>query len=592
MTGDSPGKELEARDSAPSAYPPASSVESESPEARVRTDRDARRVILDERILREAVDQFAAIVGAEHVVRASVALEAISRATVPDARMPSAIVYPGTAEETARIVKAASTLAVPLWPCSKGKNWGYGSAAPFLEGTVLLHLERLDRILEVNEELAYAVVEPGVTYRMLREHLSRHYPNMWCDCTDGPPDGSVIGNALERGVGVTPYCDHFATLCGLEVILSDGSIIRTGGGGVRSHTWHTHKWGFGPYIEGLFSQSNLGVVTRAGVWLMRKPQRSVSFAFDLKREERLPDLIDQLRELQLEGILAPGAHVVNRIVALAVVSQYPRNLVGQVSRLPDDVVQAMSERLGVPTWGLGGAIHGGREHVDASLTSLRLALRGLGRLHIVTDQRARLLEGFGELLKSLDARSRLRSFMEKAFLKLSGKSIDLAVLAPTVHRVMKGIPSDYFVRHAYFKSRLEKPERADPDRDGCGLIWFAPVAPCTGSHVNAVLEASRPLFEQFAFDFYVALIMQNARSVIVLMSIFYDRDNADEEDRARTLYEALSKAMQAAGYPQYRTGTQGMATLFADVPEYADLLRRLKKAIDPVGVLAPGKLPP
>ena len=74
-----------------------------------------------------------------------------------------------------------------------------------------------------------------------------------------------MGNALERGVGLTPYADHFGHLCGLEVVLADGSIVHTGGGGgPRCKTWHTHKWGTGPYLEGLFSQSNLGIVTRAG----------------------------------------------------------------------------------------------------------------------------------------------------------------------------------------------------------------------------------------------------------------------------------------------------------------------------------------
>jgi 4-cresol dehydrogenase (hydroxylating) len=333
--------------------------------------------------------RFAAIVGLDHVVTARTALEAVSQATVPDTRMPAAIVYPATVEEVARIVEVAASLSVPLWPCSKGRNWGYGSAAPFREGSVLLHLERLARIIEVNEELAYAVIEPGVTYRMLRDHLSRHHPDLWCDCTDGPPDGSVIGNALERGLGVTAYCDHFATLCGLEVVLGDGSIVRTGGGDpARCPTWHTHKWGLGPYLEGLFSQSGFGVVTRAGVWLMRKPQRSVSFAFDLAREERLPELIDMLRELQLDGVVAPRAHVVNDIVALAVVSQYPRDLVGRVSRLPEDLVQDMTSRFGIPRWGLGGVIHGRREHVAASLKALRRALRGLGRLTVITDGRA------------------------------------------------------------------------------------------------------------------------------------------------------------------------------------------------------------
>ena len=103
--------------------------------------------------------------------------------------------------------------------------------------------------------------------------------------------------------------------------------------------------------------------------------------------------------------------------------------------------------------------------------------------------------------------------------------------APHIHSVLKGIPSDFFVRHAYFKSRMPKPELADPDRDDCGLIWFAPIAPMTGRHVAELLELCQPLFERHRFDFYAALLMQNARSMIVLMSIFFRKEDPEQVHR-------------------------------------------------------------
>src|SRR5690242_891148 len=138
-------------------------------------DWQQRRVVLDAQRFHEALARFAATVGREHVVTEPTSLDAAGSATVPDTRAPAAILYPATASEVAKLVAIASQLGIPLWPCSRGRNWGYGSAAPFLGGTVLLHLERLNHIVEVNEELAYAVVEPGVTYRQLRSHLSQHH---------------------------------------------------------------------------------------------------------------------------------------------------------------------------------------------------------------------------------------------------------------------------------------------------------------------------------------------------------------------------------------------------------------------------------
>ncbi len=61
----------------------------------------------------------------------------------------------------------------------------------------------MNRILEVNEKLGYALLEPGVSYFDLYEHLQANAPTLMLDC----PDlgwGSVVGNALDRGVGYTP----------------------------------------------------------------------------------------------------------------------------------------------------------------------------------------------------------------------------------------------------------------------------------------------------------------------------------------------------------------------------------------------------
>jgi 4-cresol dehydrogenase (hydroxylating) len=108
----------------------------------------------------------------------------------------------------------------------------------------------MNRILEVNEKLAYAVIEPGVTYEQLNFYLKQQGYRLWIDCTDGPPLGSVVGNALDRGIGETPYGDHFGNLCGMEVVLPNGEVIHTGGSSPHHpvKTWHTHKWGLGPYI--------------------------------------------------------------------------------------------------------------------------------------------------------------------------------------------------------------------------------------------------------------------------------------------------------------------------------------------------------
>jgi FAD/FMN-containing dehydrogenase len=122
--------------------------------------------------------------------------------------MASAVIQPASAEEVAAIVKAANEHKMPVSPISIGRNLGYGGTAPRLRGTTVIDMRRMDKILEVNEDSAYCLVEPGVSYFNMYEHLRKIGSNLWIDT----PDigwGSMIGNMTERGAGYTPYGDHF-----------------------------------------------------------------------------------------------------------------------------------------------------------------------------------------------------------------------------------------------------------------------------------------------------------------------------------------------------------------------------------------------
>lgn len=79
-----------------------------------------------------------------------------------------------------------------------------------------------------------------------------------------------------------PYGDHWMMHCGLEIILPNGEIIRTGMGALpepgadkslradeqkRNRCWQLFNYGFGPYNDGIFTQSSLGIVVKMGIWV-------------------------------------------------------------------------------------------------------------------------------------------------------------------------------------------------------------------------------------------------------------------------------------------------------------------------------------
>src|SRR5262249_28503869 len=149
---------------------------------------------------------------------------------------------------------------------------------PAYFGSVVLDLKRMHRVLEVSEGYGYALVEPGGSYFDLYPHLREKGLQLWFARSD-PGWGSAVGNALDHGAGriPLPYRDHFDAHCGMEVVLANGQVVRTGMGAIpNSRLWLQTKYGPGPMLDGIFSQSNYGVVTKMGFWLMPEPEASMS----------------------------------------------------------------------------------------------------------------------------------------------------------------------------------------------------------------------------------------------------------------------------------------------------------------------------
>jgi 4-cresol dehydrogenase (hydroxylating) flavoprotein subunit len=110
----------------------------------------------------------------------------------------SAVVQPGSVPQVQEVMRIANRWGVPVSPHSQGRNLGHGGASPSRRGAIQLGFQRLDRVLEINEELAYAVVEPGVTWQDLHNAVTER----GLDLMTPVPDlawGSVIGNTMDSG---------------------------------------------------------------------------------------------------------------------------------------------------------------------------------------------------------------------------------------------------------------------------------------------------------------------------------------------------------------------------------------------------------
>jgi 4-cresol dehydrogenase (hydroxylating) len=203
------------------------------------------------------------------------------------------------------------------------------------------------------------LVEPGVTYKQLFDHIQAHGYKLWLNIPTGPtPVAGPVGTSLDRGTGYTPYGDNFEQVCGMEIVLPDGDVLRTGMGGIPDSTcWQLYKWGFGPYLDGIFTQSNLGICVKMGIWLMPEPEDFHPFVITFARYDDLTGLVDTLRPLRL-------SHVIPNSCSIA--PSYGEDYAG--------------------VWNIYAALYGSPEQIKVNWKIIKQAFSGFEDIHIYTQK--------------------------------------------------------------------------------------------------------------------------------------------------------------------------------------------------------------
>ncbi len=482
-----------------------------------------------------------------------------------DERKASAALCPHTAEQVQAIVRIANTYKIPLYPVSTGRNLGYGGSAPNYSGSVVLDLKRMNRILEVNEERAYVLVEPGVSYFELYRHFQEHNIRLMIDVPD-PGWGSLIGNALDHGAGYLQaiYRNHFDSHCGMEVVLPSGELLRTGMGALpNSQSWQEFKYGVGPWIDGIFSQSNFGVVTKMGFWLMPQPDAFFSGTAFVYRREDLSPLVAMMNYLENTGVTNGMPFVASPLYGGSTLTPRDPRVVQFVSKsaeeVSDEQLQAFARDNNVPYWSVQLKFYGAEKALRENWEYCK--------------------QKFAEKIPAA-------TFEDGTLWKLPLKPEDIE----HVHKPEFGIPSlEMFTRGARSKTHPE------PD---WGHIWFAPIIPRTG---EAIFEANRVipkiLSDYNLTDSYrrVKFSMPTTywnRSFIILFGFAVTRDRVKDQKTLEGIKVLIAECAKR-GWGEYRASPALQETVVDAYSFNNHALRRfhetLKDAIDPNGILSAGR---
>ncbi|MCZ6690869.1 MAG: FAD-binding oxidoreductase [Planctomycetota bacterium] len=246
------------------------STKSTLPDKTIRELREAvtpERVILDPAVLKEVSEDLTEV--------------ARGRAEV--------VVRPRTVEEVRRVLQTASRSKVAVVPMVANTNVG-GLAIPD-HGGIVLDLREMNRILEVNEQDMYMVVEPGVTWQDVSDRLGRDHPSFRIGYSLAPPDSSILCNCLLDGL-TTLGLKHGPTgdwINGIEAVLADGQVIKTGAMAMGG-TWCSDSPA--PDLTGLFinMQGTTGIVTKMAIQIFPKPafgSRGFILAYEIEAATRL-----------------------------------------------------------------------------------------------------------------------------------------------------------------------------------------------------------------------------------------------------------------------------------------------------------------
>ena len=286
---------------------------------------------------RELVDALTALLGTTKVLGTSEELINYEYDGAVDTATPDAVVLPNDTSDVAKLARFCHDHAVPIVP--RGAGTGLSGGAIPVEGGVVVSFARMSRILELDVANRRAVVQPGLINLHLSTAAAPHGlyfvpdPSSQKACTLGGNVAENSGGPHTLAYGVTT--NH---VTGLEIVLSDGTVVRLGGKAEDTEGYDL----IGAFVG---SEGTLGLVTEITVKLTPLPEdkRTILAAFPTMEEASTT-----VSEIIANGIVPAAIELMDKLateaVEAAVGAGYPLDAGGilllEVDGLRDGLVDA------------------------------------------------------------------------------------------------------------------------------------------------------------------------------------------------------------------------------------------------------------
>jgi 4-cresol dehydrogenase (hydroxylating) len=492
----------------------------------------------------DAVEKWKKIVGEEFVLTGSKTAIYLQNITEYHQHYIPVVLKPQHIDEVKSIVLVASQHTIPLYVFSTGKNWGQGSKLPVNEPSVLLDLSRMNYIREINEQYRYVVVEAGVTQIQLFNALKERNIQLALPVSGSGEDTSIVGNMMDRGVVI--FAHRNPLLMGIEAVLGTGRIIRTG-------YWHFfdnkevspnffHAPGVGPDLNGLFTQSNMGIVTAMAIRLI--PKRKGIIIHIETKDIYLKSFIDTLYSLREDAITQEGVLFTNK---------------------NDPRTTLKGQYVYTGEWIAFTSLNGTPEMMEAAQKEVERRLKPYCHIieFIPIDQSDETLshEYFRVLKKMYHGQP--TNYSLETMANVAGVSIQ---------------NSDYDV---------------DKYKEMPGFSVVLPAVPFVSTKILEVIHTVNLISQQLGMQAFHNFASMGEMSLEGYYRVYFNRNNPEEIAKAHEWNIQVSQALEKIGIFPYRMNIQH-TPYFTNRPSdtYWKTVWEIKNVLDPHHIISPGKYCP
>jgi hypothetical protein len=318
-------------------------------------------------------------------------------------------------------------------------------------------------------------------------------------------------------MGFVPTGLHHEHIAGLEVVLANGDVVRTGQFGMTtSPSAHLTKLTFGPSIEGLFLQSNLGIVTKMGIHMTPQPQAYMACTFDMPELDDIETITDVFGEMRRGGVLPTIVYVFSLVEWTAIFGKRSHWWTGE-GPIPEWRLKEIQKELDIGFWTVKFGLYGPKDIIQAQ---------------------------YDEVKRVVSEKAPIGRLKNATFVGENGGLLEATAVPQPYGGMFVGVPSMWSLPMVNYYNKTES---------GIGAHGaYSPIVPLDGKTMLAWVKAARAIYESHGFDLLGDFFMHERHAVFVCMLCF---DKTDPEQRlgVEKIFHDLFEQGTKLGFSKYRS---------------------------------------